>query len=84
VAGEVKVAIADTGGGILGVDQEKIFEPGFTTKDVGRGTGLGLSICHQIMEEHHGRIEVKSVVGEGTTFTVVLPLLVDCEEMTKE
>ena len=78
---EVRVGIADTGGGIPAEDLEKIFVPGFTTKEVGRGTGLGLSICHQIMEEHHGRIEVESVLGEGTTFTVVLPLVVECEEV---
>jgi len=81
---EVRVAIADTGSGIPTEDLERIFEPGVTTKEVGRGTGLGLSICRQIMEEHHGRIEVESVVGEGTTFTVVLPLVVECEEMEKE
>ena len=73
-AGEVRVAIADTGMGIPEEDLQRIFEAGMTTKEVGRGTGLGLSICLRIMEEHEGRIEVESVVGEGTTFTVVLPL----------
>ena len=49
-----------------------IFQPGFTTKGVGIGTGLGLSICYQIVHDHHGRIEVESRVGEGTTVTTIL------------
>ena len=71
---EIRVAIQDTGKGISEENQKKIFEPGFTTKAVGAGTGLGLSICHQIVQDHKGRIEVESKMGEGTTFTVVLPL----------
>jgi signal transduction histidine kinase len=55
-----------------------IFEPFYTTKapdENGRGgTGLGLSVCRQIIEQHHGRIRVESVVGKGSTFTVKLPL----------
>jgi signal transduction histidine kinase len=51
----------------------RIFDPGFTTKGVGIGTGLGLAIVHQIMEEHHGRIEIHSRVGEGTTVRLSLP-----------
>jgi signal transduction histidine kinase len=52
---------------------QKIFDPFFTTKDVDKGTGLGLAISHGIVERHHGRIEVESRVGEGTTFRVALP-----------
>ena len=53
----------------------KIFDPFFTTKAVGKGTGLGLSISYKIIEQHGGKISVDSVVGKGTTFTIVLPLV---------
>jgi signal transduction histidine kinase len=73
----VEVKVADTGVGIPPEQLRMIFEPFFTTKkpdEYGRGgTGLGLSVCRQIIEQHHGRIRVESVVGKGSTFTVKLP-----------
>lgn len=73
----VEIRIADTGVGIPPENMRQIFEPFFTTKhpdEYGRGgTGLGLSVCRQIIEQHHGRIRVESVVGKGSTFTVKLP-----------
>ncbi len=72
---EVEVLIRDTGAGIPEDNLEKIFEPFFSTKEVGRGTGLGLSICYGIIEAHGGRIEVESKENEGTTFRVTLPVL---------
>jgi two-component system, NtrC family, sensor kinase len=69
-----KIMISDTGIGIPEENLAKIFDPGFTTKGVGIGTGLGLSICYKIIQDHHGRIEVESEVGKGTTFTVSLPI----------
>ncbi len=71
---QVLVEIRDTGKGIPEEQLEKIFDPGFTTKGVGVGTGLGLSIVYQIIERHQGRIEVKSQVGRGASFTVWLPV----------
>jgi PAS domain S-box-containing protein len=70
---KVYVEISDTGTGIPKENLDKIFDPGFTTKGVGVGTGLGLSICYQIIQDHHGKIQVKSEVGKGTTFTIILP-----------
>ncbi|UCD64434.1 MAG: hypothetical protein JSW34_03100 [Candidatus Zixiibacteriota bacterium] len=70
----VVVDVADTGCGIPPQDQQRVFDPGYTTKGVGVGTGLGLSICHQIVESHGGRIDLTSKPGEGTVVTVRLPI----------
>jgi two-component system sensor histidine kinase PilS (NtrC family) len=69
----MQLSISDTGKGIAPLEKEKIFEPFYTTKD--GGTGLGLSIVHKIVENHNGVIKVKSEVGTGTTFTILLPTL---------
>jgi two-component system, NtrC family, sensor kinase len=70
----VEVSIRDTGCGIPAEHLENIFDPFFTTKPVGEGTGLGLSISFSIVERHGGRIEVKTGIGEGTTFKISLPV----------
>jgi two-component system, NtrC family, sensor kinase len=70
----VQVDISDTGSGIPEEIRARIFEPFFTTKPVGKGTGLGLSISYDIVKKHGGSIEVGSKLGEGTTFSVKLPL----------
>ena len=70
---EVHVSITDTGIGIAKENIAKLFEPGFTTKGVGVGTGLGLSICYSIVQDHGGQILVRSELGTGSTFEVVLP-----------
>ncbi|MEW6007090.1 MAG: ATP-binding protein [bacterium] len=64
------IDIADTGYGIKEEDLDKIFSPFFTTK--GRGIGLGLCVVKRIIEAHKGEISVKSKIGEGTTFTILL------------
>jgi predicted ATPase/signal transduction histidine kinase/tRNA A-37 threonylcarbamoyl transferase component Bud32 len=72
--GEVAIGFTDTGTGMSAKVKKKIFEPFFTTKEVGEGTGMGMSISYQIIEKHHGRFEIESVEGEGTTITIFLPL----------
>lgn len=67
----VSIAVEDTGPGMPPEVAEKVFDPFFSTRD--DGTGLGLTIVHRIIDQHGGRIEVHSVPGRGTTFTVVLP-----------
>lgn len=70
----IQIDIADTGCGITQENMPKIFEPFYTTKDVGKGTGLGLAVCYGIISEHDGRISVRSSVGKGTTFSIFLPV----------
>jgi len=70
----VAIEIEDTGVGIPTEDMSKIFEPFFTTKEVGKGTGLGLAVCYGIITDHSGRLSVRSNVGKGTTFTILLPV----------
>jgi len=69
----ILMEFTDTGEGIPEENFSRIFEPFFTTKDVGKGTGLGLATSYGIIEDHGGKIFVKSKVGEGTTFTIELP-----------
>jgi len=71
----IRISFKDNGPGISSENLEKIFNPFFTTKEVGKGTGLGLSICHGIISEHNGRIYAESDRGKGATFTVELPIV---------
>lgn len=73
--GFIKISITDTGCGIPEEIRGSIFNPFFTTKEIGKGTGLGLSIAYEIVKKHHGEITVESEVGKGTTFTVSLPVV---------
>ena len=71
---EVWIEVEDTGGGIAPEHLSRIFDPFFTTKAVGQGTGLGLSLAYSTVQKHHGRIEVHSLQGSGTTFRITLPV----------
>jgi signal transduction histidine kinase len=72
--GGVAVEVDDTGKGIPEDVLPKIFDPFFSTKEVGKGTGLGLSVSYKIVQQHGGRIDVESTPGVGTRFTVWFPL----------
>jgi two-component system, NtrC family, sensor kinase len=72
--GQVRVTISDTGCGISPENIPKIFDPFFTTKEVGKGTGLGLNVAYNIIKKHNGSIELESKVGEGTVFTITVPV----------
>jgi signal transduction histidine kinase len=70
----VFISIKDSGKGMSKKIMDHIFEPFYTTKDVGKGTGLGLSISYGIVQEHNGKIEVKSELNKGTEFIITLPV----------
>lgn len=69
----IKIKIRDNGQGMSQSTLERMYEPFFTTKEVGKGTGLGLSIVHSIIENHHGQITVESQLGKGSCFTLLFP-----------
>ncbi|MGR3317050.1 MAG: ATP-binding protein [Candidatus Anammoxibacter sp.] len=70
----IVIDIKDSGSGMPDDVMAKIFDPFFTTKPVGQGTGMGLSICHDIIQQHNGELSVESKIGEGTTFTITIPM----------
>ena len=74
---------SDDGCGMDAATRDQIFDPFFTTKEIGKGTGLGLSIAHGIVvEKHHGKLFVNSIQGEGTTFTIEIPLRQNAVDLT--
>jgi len=80
----VKIFVSDTGDGIAKEHLDKIFDPYFTTKEVGKGNGFGLSVVHGIVKNHNGGISVDSQCGKGTTFNVFLPVVKEKPEFEKE
>jgi two-component system NtrC family sensor kinase len=81
---DVLFAVADNGEGILPQIRDKIYEPFFTTKGVGKGVGLGLAVVYGIVEAHKGTIDLKTRVGEGTVFTVSLPRETEPTQISSE
>jgi len=75
--GNIRASFTDDGTGISKENLDKIFNPFFTTKEVGKGTGLGLSICHGIITQHKGRIYAQSQPGKGATFVIELPIVAE-------
>jgi CheY-like chemotaxis protein len=73
----IRISFKDDGPGIAEENLEKIFDPFFSTREIGKGTGLGLSICHGIVTEHGGRIWAESKLGKGATFIVELPVVTE-------
>ena len=80
----IKVEVSDTGEGIDPQHLPRVFDPFFTTKSVGKGTGLGLSVSYGIIKKHNGYIEVQSKKGQGTTFTVLLPVAEEADLKEEE
>ena len=79
----VEIAITDNGCGIPKANLQRIFDPFFTSKEVGKGTGLGLSVSYGIVRSHGGEIEVESTEGEGTTFRIYLPAKLSVAETAR-
>jgi two-component system NtrC family sensor kinase len=77
--GWIRISVTDNGVGVSPENREKIFTPFFTTKPMGKGTGLGLSVCYGIINQMGGRIQFASELGKGTTFTILLPVLIKYE-----
>lgn len=81
---QVTIKVEDSGAGIPKSIESEVFNPFFTTKEVGRGTGLGLSVCKSIVEEHHGKLFFRSLPAVGTTFFIELPIAQPSELELKE
>ena len=82
--GNAIVEVSDTGSGIPSENLSRIYDPFFTSKDVGQGTGLGLSVTYGVVQEHHGKIECESQPGHGTSFILTFPMASSDRVVTSE
>ncbi len=73
----IMVDVADNGSGLKDEDLTRVFDPFFTTREVGQGTGLGLSVCYGIVREHGGHISARNRSSGGAEFTVELPVMAE-------
>jgi C4-dicarboxylate-specific signal transduction histidine kinase len=80
----ISIHFRDNGCGISEENREKIFDPFFTSKEVGHGMGLGLSICYRILNQHGVKMELESEVGKGTHFTLSFPVVLDDSSFREE
>ncbi len=78
--GKMRIEVRDTGYGMDAETMERIFDPFYTTREVGKGFGLGLAFAHSMIEQHGGDVAAESAVGQGTSFTVILPLAEEKED----
>ncbi len=81
IENNIRISFKDDGPGIAEENLERIFNPFFTTRQVGQGTGLGLSVCYGIVSEHGGRIYAESKPGKGATFIVELPIITEHKQL---
>ncbi len=80
----IKITVSDTGSGIDPAILDKIFDPYFTTKEIGKGSGMGLAVAHGIVGNHSGAITVDSELGKGTTFNILFPVFTEKPEIKTE